>query len=77
MVHASATFNGKVIAETDSYEFVEGNVYVRLRVIQYLLTVLTSQAVPCLFSRPVSLVKGEIDYSLPLERACILLQHYR
>ncbi|KAG8532790.1 uncharacterized protein KY384_002668 [Bacidia gigantensis] len=29
MPHATATFNGKVIAETDSYEFVEGNVYYR------------------------------------------------
>ncbi|KAL8717459.1 MAG: hypothetical protein Q9225_005298 [Loekoesia sp. 1 TL-2023] len=27
MPHAAATFNGKVIAETDTYEFVEGNVY--------------------------------------------------
>lgn len=27
MPHATATFNGKVIAETDTYEFVEGNVY--------------------------------------------------
>ncbi|KAL8700276.1 MAG: hypothetical protein Q9224_001040 [Gallowayella concinna] len=29
MGHATATFNGKTIAETDTYEFVEGNVYVR------------------------------------------------
>ncbi|KAL8647393.1 MAG: hypothetical protein Q9210_005587 [Variospora velana] len=27
MPHATATFNGKIIAETDTYEFVEGNVY--------------------------------------------------
>ena len=27
MPHATATFNGKTIAETDSFEFVEGNVY--------------------------------------------------
>ncbi|KAL8912312.1 MAG: hypothetical protein Q9171_002684 [Xanthocarpia ochracea] len=27
MGHATATFNGKIIAETDTYEFVEGNVY--------------------------------------------------
>ncbi|KAI4132127.1 MAG: hypothetical protein LQ338_000881 [Usnochroma carphineum] len=27
MPHATATFNGKIIAETDAYEFVEGNVY--------------------------------------------------
>jgi uncharacterized protein (DUF427 family) len=27
MPHATATFNGKVIAETDKWEFVEGNVY--------------------------------------------------
>lgn len=27
MLHATATFNGKVIAETDKWEFVEGNVY--------------------------------------------------
>jgi len=28
MPHATATFNGKVIAETDKWEFVEGNIYV-------------------------------------------------
>ncbi|KAL2038760.1 hypothetical protein N7G274_008518 [Stereocaulon virgatum] len=27
MPHATATFNGKVIAETDKFEHVEGNVY--------------------------------------------------
>ena len=27
MPHAIATFNGRVIAEADAYEFVEGNVY--------------------------------------------------
>lgn len=27
MPHATATFNGKTIADTDTYEFVEGNVY--------------------------------------------------
>ena len=27
-MHATATFNGKVIAETDAFESVEGNVYV-------------------------------------------------
>ncbi|CAL8581489.1 hypothetical protein XPA_007179 [Xanthoria parietina] len=27
MGHATATFNGRIIAETDTYEFVEGNVY--------------------------------------------------
>ena len=27
MPHATATFNGQVIAEADTYEFVEGNVY--------------------------------------------------
>lgn len=30
MGHATATFNGRIIAEADTYEFVEGNVYVRL-----------------------------------------------
>jgi hypothetical protein len=29
MPHATATFNGKVIAEADSWEYVEGNIYVR------------------------------------------------
>lgn len=28
MPHATATFNGKVIADTDTWEKVEGNVYV-------------------------------------------------
>ena len=28
MPHATATFNGKVIAETDKWEYVEGNIYV-------------------------------------------------
>ena len=28
MPHATATFNGKVIAETDAWEIVEGNIYV-------------------------------------------------
>lgn len=28
MPHAVAKINDKVLAETDSYEFVEGNVYV-------------------------------------------------
>jgi len=28
MPHATATFNGKVIAEADKWEFVEGNIYV-------------------------------------------------
>jgi len=27
MPHATATFNNKVIAKTDNYEFVEGNIY--------------------------------------------------
>ncbi|KAF6221693.1 hypothetical protein HO133_001661 [Letharia lupina] len=27
MPHATATFNGKVIAETDNWEYVEGNIY--------------------------------------------------
>ena len=27
MPHATATYNGQVIAETDSFETVEGNVY--------------------------------------------------
>ena len=29
MPHATATFNGKVIAEADKWEYVEGNIYVR------------------------------------------------
>lgn len=29
MPHATATFNGKVIAETDTWEDVEGNIYVK------------------------------------------------
>jgi uncharacterized protein (DUF427 family) len=28
-MHATATVNGQVIAETDNYEVVEGNIYVR------------------------------------------------
>ena len=36
MPHATATFNGKVIARTDSFEFVEGNVYVRVAYIPNL-----------------------------------------
>ena len=28
MPHATATLNGKVIAETDNWEYVEGNIYV-------------------------------------------------
>lgn len=27
MPHATATFNGRIIAEADTYEYVEGNVY--------------------------------------------------
>ena len=27
MPHATATFNGRIIADTDTFEFVEGNVY--------------------------------------------------
>lgn len=27
MPHATATFNGQIIAEADSYETVEGNIY--------------------------------------------------
>lgn len=27
MPHATATFNGHLIAETDAYEYVEGNAY--------------------------------------------------
>lgn len=29
-MHAKATVNGKVVAETDNYEMVDGNVYVGL-----------------------------------------------
>ena len=29
MAHAIATFNGKVIAEADKWEYVEGNIYVQ------------------------------------------------
>ena len=28
MPHATATFNGKIIAEADKWEYVEGNIYV-------------------------------------------------
>lgn len=31
MPHATATFNGKVIADTDAWETVDGNVYVGQR----------------------------------------------
>ncbi len=30
MPHATATFNGKTIAESDTFEFVEDNVYVKV-----------------------------------------------
>lgn len=30
MPHATATFNRKIIAEADSWEFVEGNIYVSI-----------------------------------------------
>ena len=30
MSHATATLNGKVIAEADNFQTVEGNIYVRL-----------------------------------------------
>lgn len=30
MPHATASFNGKVIAETDTWENVDGNIYVRI-----------------------------------------------
>lgn len=30
MPHATATVNGIVVAETDSYEVVDGNIYVRI-----------------------------------------------
>lgn len=31
MPHATATVNGHKVAETDTYEVVEGNIYVRPR----------------------------------------------
>ncbi|KAL8729590.1 MAG: hypothetical protein Q9166_004670 [cf. Caloplaca sp. 2 TL-2023] len=37
MGHATATFNGKTIAETDAYVFVEGNVYGRRESDAYFL----------------------------------------
>lgn len=36
MPHATATFNGKVIAEADQYEIVENNIYVSLVVCSLL-----------------------------------------
>ena len=45
MPHATATFNGKVIAETDTWEDVEGNVYVKNeRTGWYLAAVLTKHS---------------------------------
>ena len=38
MPHATATVNGIVVAETDSYEVVDGNIYVRMAPISYLAT---------------------------------------
>lgn len=34
MPHATATFNGKIIAETDKLEKVENNIYVRILLFQ-------------------------------------------
>ena len=75
MPHATATLNGKVIAETDHWEYVEGNIYVGQ---QYstrapMLMVL----VPSRLCGPVSAQQRHSNYRLPMERQGFLLQHHR
>lgn len=38
-MHATATVNGQIIAETDNYEVVEGNIYVCLANSNVLLSI--------------------------------------
>lgn len=65
MPHATATFNGKVIAEADKWEYVEGNIYVECHpfsVNPMLMTVVSAQ-----LCGPVGPQQGYADYALPLE----------
>lgn len=83
MPHATATFNGKVIAETDSFQFVEGNVYVRSPT--YMIngtspdtdqTDAANGAVPTLISRQISSQRCDAHHCLRVERHSLLLQHH-
>lgn len=70
MPHATATLNGKVIAEADKWETVEGNVYVSSRVSNLCggkPQVLTNGKVPTLSRRRINLVKGQENSLLPME----------
>ena len=78
MPHATATFNGKVIAETDTWEFVEGNVYVHIsRVSGLHPQVLTRIKVPTQQRRPIGPLQSHFNHRLSMEGDSIILQHQR
>ena len=76
MPHAVAKFNGQIIAETDSYQFVEGNVYVSPLLPSTTESRVLTVPVPAGFrkeSRPQSCV---LDDWMPVERDCLILQYH-
>lgn len=79
MPHATATFNGQVVAESDTYQTVEGNIYVRipqftsdLFSLHYQLMTATKVS-PFLADFPISLHTKYPDDLLPLERDSVVL----
>lgn len=75
MPHATATFNGQVIAETDTWENVEGNIYVRMNTLYPRMTILTEK-VPSRLRQPVDADRYKYPHALPMERRSFLLSNY-
>lgn len=73
MPRATAKLGDTTIAETDTWENVEGNVYVRLSPV-HLQHSNSNDVVPFIFDQgPVGLAKVRYLDLLPLERDCIVL----
>ncbi len=78
MPHATATLNGKVIADADKWETVEGNIYVSRVYHEGSSKFDTdSQSVPALIRRKFNLVQGKENSGLRLEGYSFLLQYHR
>jgi hypothetical protein len=71
MPHATASVNGVVVAETDSWEVVDGNIYVRLTTL-HLQSVLTN-TVSARHHQQIALQSHFHENSLSLQRRRELL----
>jgi hypothetical protein len=85
MPHATASVNGVVVAETDTYEVVDGNIYVRQHVSllschfekqHSCLLPLTSPIVPTQQHNPIPLHTHVHDDTLPVQGRRVVLQRH-